>query len=77
MNVQELAVAAQNLTVEQRKELIKALFAQQPKPDAQAGAIVWIGDLEAGSQQIREQINASLERSARELHADGVNDLEP
>jgi hypothetical protein len=74
MNVQELAAAAQSLTFEQRKELIKTLFAQQPKPDPQAATIAWVGDLEAGTQEIREQVNASLERSARELHA---HDAEP
>ena len=70
MNVQELASAAQSLSFEQRKELIKMLFAQQPKPDKQAPSIVWVGDLEAGTQEIRELVNASIERSAAQLRAD-------
>ena len=72
MNIKELAAAAQSLTFEQRKELIKTLFAQQPKPNPQSATIVWVGDLEAGSQEIREQITASLELSARELCTDGA-----
>jgi hypothetical protein len=39
-----------------------------------AGSVVWVGDLEAGSQEIREQVNASIERSAQTLRAD---DAEP
>ncbi|NOT59952.1 MAG: hypothetical protein HOP19_06965 [Acidobacteria bacterium] len=74
MNVQELTVAAQSLTFEQRKELIKSLFAQQPKPNAEGASILWVGDLAAGTEEIRQQVSASLERSARELCAD---DAEP
>jgi len=70
MNVQELALAAQNLTFEQRKELIKTLFAQLPKAESLVGSVVWVGDLEAGSQEIREQVDASIERSAQSLRAD-------
>lgn len=72
MNVNELAVAAQSLSFEQRKELIKTLFAQQPKPHPQSATITWVGDLEVGSQEIREQINTSLERSAHELNGDNA-----
>ena len=72
MNVSELTTAAQTLTFEQRKELIKALFAQQPKPDPQAASIVWVGDLEAGTEEIRQRVKDSLERSARELRADAA-----
>lgn len=67
MNVKELAAAAQSLTAEQRKGLIKMLFAQQPKPDPQSATIVWEGELETGTQEIREQVNRSFERSARKL----------
>ncbi|MBS1790887.1 MAG: hypothetical protein JST85_24460 [Acidobacteria bacterium] len=74
MNVQEIAVAAQSLSFEQRKELIKMLFEQQPKPAPAAPSIVWVGDLEAGAQEIRDQVNASLLRSAKELRA---NEAEP
>ena len=72
MNVSELSTAAQSLSYEQRKELIKSLFAQQPKPASDQANIVWVGDLEAGSQEIREQINAALERSAQAFHAADV-----
>lgn len=51
------------------KELIEKPSAQQPKPDPQSATIFWVGDLEAGSREIREQISASLELSARELCA--------
>ena len=74
MNVQELALAAQNLPFEQRKELIKTLIAQLPKAESLAGSVVWVGDLEAGSREIREQINASIQRSAQALAED---DAEP
>lgn len=46
MNVNELAVVAQKLPVEQQKELIKALFKQLPKSELPAATIVEIGDLE-------------------------------
>lgn len=69
MNVQELANAAQSLSFEQRRELIKMLFAQQPKPDTREPSIVWVGDLEAGTQEIRDMVNASIERSAAQLRA--------
>jgi len=61
-------------TLEQRKELIKSLFAQLPKAESLAGSVVWVGDLEASSREIREQVNASIERSAQTLRAD---DAEP
>ena len=75
MDVQELAIAAQSLSFEQRKELIKILFEQQPKPDSLIGSIVWLGDLEAGSQEIREQINASIAATAATLAAEQANGL--
>ncbi len=68
MNVNELAVVAKRLPVEQQKELIKALFKQLPKSEPPAAAIVQIGDLEAGTQEIREKVNESIQRSAGELH---------
>ncbi len=69
MNVNELAGAAQKLPIEQQKELIKTLFKQLPKSEPPAAAIVQIGDLEAGTQEIREKVNESIQRSARELSA--------
>lgn len=69
MNVHELAGVAQRLPIEQQKELIKALFKQLPKSGPPAAAIVQIGDLELGTQEIRAKVNESLQRSARELHA--------
>lgn len=73
MNVQELASAAQHLSFEQRKELIKMLFAQQPKPNTQEPSIVWVGDLEAGTQEIREMVNASLAATTASLAAEQAN----
>lgn len=67
MNVRELAVAAQNLSFEQRKELIKEIFAQLPKTESLVGSVVQIGDLEAGSKEINEHVTASIQRSAVEL----------
>lgn len=69
MNVQELTLAAQTLSFEQRKELIRTLIAQLPQTESLAGSIVQVGDLEAGSQEIREQVNASIQRSAAQLRA--------
>jgi hypothetical protein len=39
MTVHELAIAAQSLSFEQRKALIKALFEQLPKTEPLAGSI--------------------------------------
>jgi hypothetical protein len=49
MTVHELVTAAQSLSFEQRKALIKALFEQLPKTEPLAGSITQIGDLEAAS----------------------------
>ncbi len=40
MDVQELAIAAQNLSFEQRKELIRAISSQQPKLNSELTAHV-------------------------------------
>jgi hypothetical protein len=69
MNVNELAGMAQKLPIEQQKELIKALFKQLSKSEPPAATIVQIGDLEAGTQEIREKVNEAVQRSARELSA--------
>lgn len=70
MNVNELAVVAQKLPVEQQKELIKALFKQLPKSELPAATIVEIGDLEVGTQEIRAKVNESIQRSAEALRVD-------
>lgn len=70
LNLNEIVAAAQNLSYEQRKELIKALLAQLPKTEPLAGSVVSAGNLEAGSQEIREQVNAAIQGSALELCAD-------
>jgi hypothetical protein len=75
MDVQELAIAAQSLSFEQRKELIKTLVAQLPKTESLADSVVRVGDLEAGSQEIREQVNASLTTTAASLAAEQANGL--
>lgn len=49
------------------KAQIETLSAQQSELDPQSATIAWVSDLEAGSQAIREQLNASLEHSAAEL----------
>ncbi|MGH9801098.1 MAG: DUF433 domain-containing protein [Blastocatellia bacterium] len=67
MEIQELAIAAQSLSFEQRKELIKAIFAQQPKADASAPSVLWVGDLEAGTEEIRNQVRQSIQLSAEQL----------
>ena len=69
MDVHEFVAAAQSLSYEQRKELIKALFQQLPASASPAGSIVQIGDLEAGNREIRERVNESIQRSAKELLA--------
>lgn len=60
MNVQELAQAAQNLSFEQRKELIKTLIAQLPKSESLGGSVELVDDLETVAQESREQVNASI-----------------
>jgi hypothetical protein len=49
----KLVSAAQSLSFEQRKELIKALFEQFPKPAPLAGSITHISDLETATLDIR------------------------
>ncbi|HEX9003784.1 MAG TPA: hypothetical protein VGB07_27990 [Blastocatellia bacterium] len=74
MNVHELAAAAQHLPLEQQQELIRTLFLQLPKATAPASAIVRIGNLELGTQEIRERVSESLKRSAEALQ---IDDAEP
>lgn len=67
MTVHELVTAAQSLSFEQRKALIKALFEQLPKTEPLAGSIIRAGDLEAASAHIRKLVNHSIQRSAEQL----------
>ena len=67
MTVHELVTAAQSLSFEQRKVLIKALFEQLPKTEPLAGSITQIGDLEAASLHIRKLVSHSIQRSAEQL----------
>jgi hypothetical protein len=67
MTVHELVTAAQSLSFEQRKALIKALFEQLPKTAPLAGSIIRVGDLEAASVHIRTLVNHSIQRSAEQL----------
>ena len=56
------------------KAQIETLFAQQPELDSQSDTIAWVGDLEAGSLEIRQHVNEALERSAQTLRG---NDADP
>ena len=67
MTVHELVTAAQNLSFEQRKALIKALFEQLPKTAPLAGSIIRVGDLEAASVHIKKLVSYSIQRSAEQL----------
>ena len=67
MTVHELVIAAQSLSFEQRKALIKALFEQLPKTASLAGSITQIGDLEAASQHIRKLVGDTIQRTAEQL----------
>jgi hypothetical protein len=68
MTVHELVTAAQSLSFEQRKALIKALFEQLPKTAPLAGSIIRVGNLEAASVHIRKLVSHSIQRSAEQLH---------
>jgi len=63
----KLVSAAQSLSFEQRKELIKALFEQFPKPEPLAGSITHIGDLETATLEIRQRVAESIQRTADQL----------
>ena len=63
----KLVSAAQTLAFEQRKELIKALFEQFPKPEPLAGSITHIGDLETATLEIRQRVAESIQRTADQL----------
>jgi hypothetical protein len=56
----KLVSAAQSLSFEQRKELIKTLFEQFPKPEPLAGSITHIGDLETATLEIRRHVAESI-----------------
>ncbi|MCI0393151.1 MAG: hypothetical protein MOB07_30845 [Acidobacteria bacterium] len=63
----KLVSAARTLSLEQRKELIKALFEQFPKPEPLAGSITHIGDLEAATLEIRRKVAESIQSTADQL----------
>jgi hypothetical protein len=67
MAVHELVTAAQSLSFEQRKALIKALFEQLPKTEPLAGSITQISDLEAASVHSRKLASQSIQRTAEQL----------
>jgi hypothetical protein len=69
MTVHELVTAAQSLSFEQRKALIKALFEQLPKTAPLAGSITRVGDLEAASMHIRKSVSHAIQRTAEQLRA--------
>ncbi len=50
----------------------ESLADEQSELDAQPASIVWVGDLKAGTKEIRQQVKASLAQSARELRADDM-----
>lgn len=62
-----LVRAAQTLSLDQRKDLIKALFEQFPRAEPFAGSITQIGDLKTATLEIRRRIAESIERTAGEL----------
>jgi hypothetical protein len=64
----KLVSAAQTLSFEQKKILIKALFDQFPKPEPLAGSITYIGDLETATLEVRQKVADSIERTSKELY---------
>lgn len=67
MTVHELVTAAQSLSFEQRKALMKALFEQWPPTVPLAGSITQVGDLEAASVHLRTVVSHSIQRTAAHL----------
>ena len=68
MTVEEILTAAQVLTFEERKRLIQGLFVQMPRTGGLAATIIEVNDLEAGKRELRQMVEESLERTARELN---------
>jgi hypothetical protein len=62
-----LVSAAQTLSFERKKKLIKALFEQFPTPEPLAGSITHIGDLETATIEIRQKVAESIEHTANQL----------
>ncbi len=60
----EILQAIQTLSFEQKKELIKALFEQFPRPEPLAGSITHVGDLETATLEIRRRLAESIEFAA-------------
>jgi hypothetical protein len=63
----KLIRAAQTLSFEQRKDLLKALFEQFPKAEPLAGSITHIGDLETATLEIRQRVEESILDTADQL----------
>ena len=70
MNLNEITAVAQRLPMPEQKALIKTLFQQMPKPSSLDGSIVHTGDLEAGTREINQRVQALLRDSAEALIAD-------
>ncbi|MGE0132503.1 MAG: hypothetical protein AB7U82_30845 [Blastocatellales bacterium] len=63
----EILQAIQILSFEQKKELIKALFEQLPRPEPLAGSITYAGDLETATMEIRQRVAESIQSTAGQL----------
>lgn len=67
MTVHELVTAAQNLSFEQRRALMQALFAQWPPTAPLAGSITRVGDLDAASVHLRALVRHSIQHTDAQL----------
>ena len=70
MTVQEILNAAQVMTFEERKKLIQGLFVQMPHTAGLAGTISDVDNFDAGKRELRQCVQESLERTARELNSE-------
>ncbi|MDQ3012725.1 MAG: hypothetical protein M3X11_18705 [Acidobacteriota bacterium] len=70
MTVQEILNVAQVLTFEERKTLIQGLFVQMPRVGGLAGTVSDVDDFYAGKRELRQRVEQSLERTARELNSE-------
>lgn len=70
MTVQEILNVAQVLTFEERKKLIQGLFVQMPRTGGLAGTISVVDDFDAAKHELRQRVEQSLERTARELNGE-------
>lgn len=67
ITVEEILSAAQELTHEQRKQLIHELFLQMPKHNSLSGSVAWVGDLEEGKETLRDLVSQSFRHTANQL----------